>query len=169
MSLLSNYVWAALLAAVLALTGLFAYHERSVQRGKDAAAVAKLTAAAQRHNADLERIAQLTLNNAGAKHDEAVSKPVDNVPDVGLCYYRAAPSVVTVPARGAAGGSIRAPARGGEPAPVRGPDSGDLVPTGSPDAARALLEVGRDADADLALDEAEIGALIAELQKVRAK
>jgi len=165
LSPLTNYVWAALLGLVLACVGVFAYHERSVQHDKDMAAQSKLAAAAAVHAADVRRLAEAQLAIAGAKHDETVSKPVADVPDVGLCYYKPAPRLITVPTARAVRGTGSAPASQDQPAPVRGPDPGALVPVGDADVARHLLEVGRDADADLALDEAEIAALIAALQE----
>jgi hypothetical protein len=161
---LTNYMWAGLLALILACVGVFAYHERSVQHDKDLAANAKLAAAAAIHNADVQRLAEAQLAIAGAKHDETVSKPVSDVPDVGLCHYKPAPRPATVPAAGTVRGTGGAPAGQGQSTPVRGSDPGTLVAVGDADVARHLLEVGRDADADLALDEAEIAALIAALQ-----
>lgn len=146
LSLNVHWIYGVIIAAILGAFGWYTLHERSLQAVKDKAADQRVADAQLIHNTEVQDRAVLLTSQAMAAYQAAHDHPVPGPTPVLVCSAPA-PRAGAVPA-------VRGPAAGGNgatavPAEATGPVQ---VNTG------AVYQVGRDADAQVALLQALIRA-----------
>jgi hypothetical protein len=160
-----DYVYGALILAALVGAGWYTVHERNIGAAKIIAKDAKLAAAVEQHNKDVEKIAALEVTKLGVKLDETLSTPVTDAPDVRLCHFVASYAHQLPRASVGTGPAAADPAAGG--GPVGAGDAPHLEagpPVGAP-----LVTVSRDDDATIKYLLGYIDALEAEMRKANGR
>jgi hypothetical protein len=142
---LKDYVWGAIVAALLVAIGWFAWHERAIVYAADA----KVVAAKEIHDIEVEDAAKDRVADALRQFQASHSAPAAPAPAI-VCTA-AAPRAGAVPSHGGApAGSHGAPA---VPEESTGPSHAPGF-----DPAPAVIQDGADADAQIELLQSIIRA-----------
>jgi hypothetical protein len=150
---IKDYIYAAIIAVILA-GGAWEYHHiESIGEQKIEVADAKVEAARAALVAQAEKLASAKNTQIGETYEKGIGTPVTNVPTtVRLCNN--APSRVAVPA-----------AARSDPGPTSPADSGTADTSGTPDPRIAkLIQIGHDANVTITALQAYDAMLRSEMQ-----
>jgi hypothetical protein len=150
---IKDWIYAGVIAVILASGVWFVHHERVIGAQKIEAADAKLAATQSAYVAQAQKQASAAQTKIGDTYEDAIHAPVANAPVARLCL---APSSRTVPAA-----AINHTGAGS--APVSG-SADPSSATAGPDIGLKLVTIGHDADALITALQAENAALRAEME-----
>lgn len=130
-----DWIYAGIIAALLALFGVYTVHERHIGEQKIETADARVVSAEKARDQAIQATALSEINVSVQKYQAAVTAPTVSVPSI-VCHAALSGAV-----SGAAG------------SPGTGHDSSDVSESTGPDfdPAQHVLEVGRQADAQVTL------------------
>jgi hypothetical protein len=142
---LKDWVYVAIIAALLGAFGWYTIHERDIQKAKDMAAAARAVAAANKKIQAVDATAQQTESSNAVTYKQAVAIPP--IGDIGLVCERTARNIPLPKTNG-----VTAAAAGNQSA-----DSGSGPASFDPSG--AILTRARDADAQIAYLQSRVKEL----------
>jgi hypothetical protein len=150
---IKDWIYAGVIAVILASGVWFVHHERVIGAQKIEAADAKLAATQSAYVAQAQKLANAAQTKIGETYEDTIRAPVTNAPVARLCL---APGSRTVPATART-----------HPGPASAPVGGSADTsnvTAGPDIGLKLVTIGHDADALITALQAENAALRAEME-----